>query len=201
MKEECARKKHICHEGETMCTRCSLSVQSRFDVQARKSNTWCQYYHRLNWGSLICPIGGENDFSHFSANNPSICLSVYQMPISTGDVFLHYRSPAPPEGVTPAMAHIVQCSRMNFEQYELESHFVAVNNLANFCAKVLHYVREGKSSSSYLSGNACMTCLRLFQWDRKKPIRKQIINTERAFLAGKLGSATTKYLVRWRMCN
>ena len=80
--------------------------------------------------------------------------------------------------------HIIFTSRVDWEENEIQSHFLSVTNLAKLCAKLLKYDIKGKKTSKYSDRNICETCHRLFTFDKKEALGPQLKKLKRDMVNG-----------------
>jgi hypothetical protein len=185
----------------TFCSTCKLHADSEVDKAATKASTWIPYFERLDWTKIEFP-SGQDEYKRFSLNNPNLCLSVYRVVDTKGDVYLEYRSDMG-DKVGYKNIHIIFASRINFEEQEIQAHFLSVSNLGKLCGKILQYDSKDKTTDyRYSEGLACDHCARTFSWDKKISFKPQMRKTANEFDSGQRDHRESDaYLEHIRTCS
>ena len=190
-KEECRRAKHFRSESSVdLCGGCNLKLKKDFDETKSnkvspefKAANYKKFRDRLNWSGIEFPSGQE-DFKTFSKNNPGIILSVYREQTHSGDLYLEYRSPPPPENAEVKAIHLVYATRINLEDCELEAHFLSVTKLSYLFGKILkYYDKKGNPYNSETDRNVCKVCNEIFAFSKDTPLKNQVDKVQKNFLS------------------
>jgi hypothetical protein len=186
---------------KTFCSTCKVHADREVDKSVDKASTWIPYFDRLNWTKIEFP-SGQDEYKRFSLNNPSLCLSVYRVVDTKGDVYLEYRSDMG-DKIGYKNVHIIFASRINFEEQEIQAHFLSVSNLGKLCGKILQYDSNDKATDyRYSEGLACDHCARTFSWDKNISYKPQMRKTAMEFDNGTRGNRESDaYLDHIRTCS
>ena len=183
--DRCVGEGHVRLDGQHLCLACSLLFEHQLQKEEEKASTFLPWSERLDWSGLEFPIGLES-YDLFCRQNPSVRLFVYRQVEAGGEIYQEYKSePSNEDGEEEIKnVHIIFTSRVDWEENEIQSHFLSVTNLAKLCAKLLKYDIKGKKTSKYSDRNICETCHRLFTFDKKEALGPQLKKLKRDMVNG-----------------
>ena len=183
--EKCVEEEHGRLAGQQMCVACRMLFERQLRLEEEKASTFLPWSQRLDWSGLDFPIGMES-YEIFCRQNPSVRLFVYRQVEAGGEIYQEFKSEPPKHDGEEEIKniHLIFTSRVDWEENEIQSHFLSVTNLAKLCSKLLKYDIKGKKTSKYSDKNICETCHRLFTFDKKEALGPQLKKLKRDMVNG-----------------